>query len=627
MSKEYEFINELTQTQLLHYTMKKLYKGANNDAKLQECEDIVVEAWESFLTNDKYTQLWENRTVANNAQQIVNILKKIIFFKITDRVKGKKDFLKQHNSDYNRTDTEILDDMPTSQQPEDKAVTLANAFEYLKANKLKQKDITFMMFYIEGTLDGYDTEALVKNWNQVQGKSISKDSYEKHLRRVRKKLKKENEDQKFYFIIFGVHHKGQATDLTQNPHANTSETITLSPQSQERIKALANHIRPLAPTHLLVKRHRALDNVLFALGALLVVMMNVTDSSSRPVHPSKPFLGGVNNSPISVEVQQTNKDTVLGVSFEQDAKDEEEIEEEEERLNIANDEEEYDSTYVEEDLLAGLEEEENPSTEPYDDDLDVSNKPKSVLRQAETFKVENLRSVGIQIANEIHNKEITPEVKEAEADYYEARNKLAKLYRKIGKKLSKKMDLRPRIDRKTGNRQKNRNKQEKIRGTRQWRKARKRKKRGQKIGRKQFSTRQQIAVIHRRITKIQQKITRQTLLIYGEKENGEFVKLDVKNTARFSSQKLTRLLVSFNIPGRQHKKIFFCIKVGDQDFINVPLQTDSQGRVRQYIVLKNVFNQLKKTNFTINIAKKQKANTYRSDIFASYKFSLKNDQQ
>ena len=630
MSKEYEFINELTQTKLLRYTTQKLYKGANNDAKLQECEDIVVEAWESFLTNDKYTQLWENRAVAHNAQQIVNILKKIIFYKITDRVKGKKGFLKQHNSDYNRADTEILDEMPTSQQPEDKAVTLANAFEYLKANKLKQKDITFMMFYIEGTLDGYDTEALVKNWNQVQGKSISKDSYEKHLRRVRKKLKKENEDQKFYFIIFGIHPKGQVTDLTQNLHVNTSETITLSPQSQEKIKALANHIRPLAPTHLLVKRHGTLDQVLFALGALLVVMMNVPDSSSKPSYDGKTFWGGVNIHPISVEVQQTNKDTVLGISSEQNMPEDEEIEDkEEEPLDTVDDEEEYDSTYVEYilDSLDRIDEEEPEDRVivPSGNNSGITNTSKSVLRQAKAFKIENLQSVGIQITDEIQYKETALEVKEAEAEYRNKENELLKLGEKLGSRLFKRLRNRKRRDRRTGNRQKNRNKKEKIQAVRVWRKAKRRKRKQGRLNKKNQRILKKIDVIQTRITEIQKKSAHQTLLIYGEKENGQFVKLDANNTAHFSAQKLTRLLISFKIPGGQYERIFFNLCTNNKAFTGVRLKADNNGRVLQYISLENALKLSKSTDFLITITERMYSVT--KDIFASYKFSLKNDQQ
>ena len=201
---EHNFIKALSEDVLMRYTFLKLFWRTDlpEEVRLAESEEIVMDAWNVFFKKmDKYAHLWEHRDQPDSRRQIIYVMKNIIGNKCSDWLRSKKYFLKYKNDSAERVVFDQLLNAEEPSAPSDREL-LQNSEIYLAEKGLKPKDLHFMMFHLQGIVEGYSKDELLALWNKGLQKTITLAAYNKKLQRIRQLIEKKGGKRHDLYFIF-----------------------------------------------------------------------------------------------------------------------------------------------------------------------------------------------------------------------------------------------------------------------------------------------------------------------------------------------------------------------------------------------------------------------------------------
>lgn len=563
----YAYVKQLMQKVLVPHAKRKFHWGNNtpDEVKLQESEDIAIEALQTFLLKDdaRYRELWQANEKPDNRKQIENILKKIVYHKILERQRSKKEFLKYQP---NKAIKIAIEDYDGAIEPEidlDKGeeALLSNVYDYLK-DKLKEAQLTFIMFHIEGQFKGYHKEVLVKRWNEAHGKNINLKSYEKQLVRIRQKMEEAGKNGKrpsfILVLLLGCllstpEAFGQA-NIAQNTEPNIFSLLNLYYASFLSLVFLVvpTGLSPDEKTKKIFTEKKAITSVKPVKSPR--ANASVTPKASIDVLPLPGIIVRAKEADMhkAVKIEEYNEIAIV-------------------------------TDTINEDSTGGL----------------LPNKPTpkilplwSVANAKALFPAGKLAKVFSD-----PTKEWGHQLEDAQAElvrYARKEKKHNDLVLKIHHTVPREVN-KIGTGSSTGNQRKRKKHQAQAR-KRQKRSSRKK----QRLGRKKIALKNKMKAL----SKI---IIGKTLLVLGVKnvESALCARLTMQNKARVNSQQLKGILIGFVMPGKQHKKLHFKLYLKNKItpkprlLLSARLTADLQGKVQQYVPLGKVVKEAPASHYFI----------------------------
>ena len=167
-------------------------KNYSDDFISQEAEDIVMNAWETFLEkrgeNVKYQKLWSMNEKKDTQAEISYVLKSIITYDICNysRTKYCKNYIEKKR--ISLSNIELLKE--SGEVVGSGRVHLEKIRRYCGNIGLRQSEIDFLMFHVSGSIGGLTYQELLIEWNAkfFDKRPIQMSSYKKKFQRIQGKL-------------------------------------------------------------------------------------------------------------------------------------------------------------------------------------------------------------------------------------------------------------------------------------------------------------------------------------------------------------------------------------------------------------------------------------------------------